>query len=744
MQNAKMSKFMCVCRTGTSYKRIIQESTEHESTFYVVCFFLLHMKRNELLVCVYMCMCALCCLRMLVGEGARSYAHASGLAAVPLEHPVPPGFQVTPATLAAWRRYTDMIQLAETAATEQTAKATAAAAVVAAATSHLRVAAAAMTPTAAAAAAPPLHAPNRHLSDNAAAAAATCPPPTTAPSSEEARSQQPFQQPLRLPVVEITTLPSESKDQERQSNGDLNLDLDLDLDFNPNPDPDLHEGGNPSCIIEEAVQKIKRSRRQSGNGGCTAAPGSDAAATAAGSSGNADGGDHEAGQAYGTGSGAYHYGDEDEVMYDTVGAVCVDFRGCVASGVSSGGIAVKFPGRVGEAAMYGSGCWARDPWVCDACANTAAASGGAGAGVSSAPFLPPRPPRHLLPPLLQPSAAANGSSIRSSSGSCSSRCCCLPGFAASVTGVGEAIIRADLARQCAAAANAVGAGGSSKTGYAGAADYGNGNGSGASSGGGGGGGFGAGSRERGIENSAHDFAEDEGNGAEAVMLDEALAEVLKRTVVESQPAPRESGVLAVRVIVRMVGGNDHETPNHLGQELSPAAMPLRAVAAAAAAAVGERDQHIAQRLSLGPGSGADWAAAAAAAAAAMPLPPAAEAVPRVGLTAVEVELAAVHCAGSMAVAVMTHQHHGSMGPLSAGDVGAAMLTPISLPTSIPTLASEVAVAGLQPYWTFLRKPQEAMSVGTPGTAPVRMSSGVRWTVRPEVRRVKSDMQVDLG
>ena len=37
-----------------------------------------------------------------------------------------------------------------------------------------------------------------------------------------------------------------------------------------------------------------------------------------------------------------------EAPLDTVGAVCVDREGGVAGGVSSGGISLKFPGRIGQ------------------------------------------------------------------------------------------------------------------------------------------------------------------------------------------------------------------------------------------------------------------------------------------------------------------------------------------------------------------------------------------------------------
>ncbi|KAI0645701.1 nucleophile aminohydrolase [Trametes meyenii] len=61
---------------------------------------------------------------------------------------------------------------------------------------------------------------------------------------------------------------------------------------------------------------------------------------------------------------------------DTVGAVVLGTNGDLAAGVSSGGLLLKHSGRVGEAAIYGAGCWATT--------NTACSVSGAGEYITRA------------------------------------------------------------------------------------------------------------------------------------------------------------------------------------------------------------------------------------------------------------------------------------------------------------------------------------------------------------------------
>uniref|UniRef100_A0A8C5MK28 Taspase 1 n=1 Tax=Leptobrachium leishanense TaxID=445787 RepID=A0A8C5MK28_9ANUR len=55
--------------------------------------------------------------------------------------------------------------------------------------------------------------------------------------------------------------------------------------------------------------------------------------------------------------------ENDSGPLDTVGAIVVDQDGNVAAAVSSGGLAMKHPGRVGQAALYGCGCWAENTGI---------------------------------------------------------------------------------------------------------------------------------------------------------------------------------------------------------------------------------------------------------------------------------------------------------------------------------------------------------------------------------------------
>ncbi|MFP3295924.1 MAG: isoaspartyl peptidase/L-asparaginase [Caldisphaera sp.] len=47
-----------------------------------------------------------------------------------------------------------------------------------------------------------------------------------------------------------------------------------------------------------------------------------------------------------------------QIGYDTVGAVAIDKDNCLSSGVSTGGVSLKLPGRVGDSPIFGAGFYA--------------------------------------------------------------------------------------------------------------------------------------------------------------------------------------------------------------------------------------------------------------------------------------------------------------------------------------------------------------------------------------------------
>uniref|UniRef100_A0A2K6GGY0 Taspase 1 n=1 Tax=Propithecus coquereli TaxID=379532 RepID=A0A2K6GGY0_PROCO len=74
--------------------------------------------------------------------------------------------------------------------------------------------------------------------------------------------------------------------------------------------------------------------------------------------------------------------ENDSGTLDTVGAVVVDHEGNVAAAVSSGGLALKHPGRVGQAALYGCGCWAENTGAHNPYSTAVSTS-----GICCSPFL---------------------------------------------------------------------------------------------------------------------------------------------------------------------------------------------------------------------------------------------------------------------------------------------------------------------------------------------------------------------
>ncbi|KAK7207556.1 nucleophile aminohydrolase [Myxozyma melibiosi] len=100
---------------------------------------------------------------------------------------------------------------------------------------------------------------------------------------------------------------------------------------------------------------------------------------------------------------AAHRGDDEvlcDLITDTVGVICVDVNGEIAVASSSGGVAMKQQGRIGPAALVGSGIWAAKD---DAGSKVAVCTSGTGEDIMSTNLASRCAQTLLRPPTTSPS-----------------------------------------------------------------------------------------------------------------------------------------------------------------------------------------------------------------------------------------------------------------------------------------------------------------------------------------------------